>query len=278
MNSRAPAVPASQSLTRRAALHGGVAGLVGLSTLVACGTEASGDGSAGSAGEGTGGTGGGTGTGGTSGASATGGAGGTGGTTVTDCVLIPAETEGPYPLFQDLDAALAYTRSDITEGKPGVPLDLTLTVVDVNADCAPLAGAMVYIWHCDREGAYSGYSQPGIDETGKTYLRGVQATGADGKVTFATVFPGWYSGRITHIHFQVFLSESLAATSQLGFPDAIVRAVYDSDGYSAHGQNTSVTSFAADNVFADGTEGQIAEISGSPEAGYVASLVVGIAG
>ena len=66
------------------------------------------------------------------------------------------------------------------------------------------------------------------------------------------------------------------ATSQLAFPQAVTQAVYASSLYTK-GQNTSVTSFSADNVFSDGTTYQMASISGDTSSGYAASLTVTIA-
>jgi len=43
------------------------------------------------------------------------------------------------------------------------------------------------------------------------------------------------------------------------------------------GQNSSVTSFAADNVFSDSTNDQMATLTGDVTAGYTARLTVGIA-
>jgi len=79
------------------------------------------------------------------------------------CVLIPEETEGPYPL--DLSGDEESFRSEITEGRPGVPLTLTLSLVDVNAGCGPVEGARIDVWHCDADGVYSGVRQPGNDTT-----------------------------------------------------------------------------------------------------------------
>ena len=193
------------------------------------------------------------------------------------CVLIPQETEGPYPLTAVLSNS-AMVRQDITEGKSGIPLTLKLSLVDVNNGCAAVTNASVYVWHCDKEGVYSGYSQPGANTIGETFCRGIQDTDANGEVTFATIYPGWYAGRITHIHFQVFLfSSTLAtATSQLAFPQAITIDVYNTDLYGK-GQNTSVMSFSNDNVFSDGITYQMASVSGNVEDGYSATLQVGIA-
>jgi protocatechuate 3,4-dioxygenase beta subunit len=196
----------------------------------------------------------------------------------TSCVLTPEQTEGPFPLFEDIAGAAAYRRQDITEGKTGIPLRLTLTMFNVNSSCAPITNALVYVWHCDKDGIYSGYEQPDSDTTGQTFLRGVQATDGDGRVTFLTVYPGWYPGRITHVHFRVYLGKRLQATSQLAFPQDITTAVYKTPLYAAHGQNKSVTRFSEDNVFSDGPQHQMLSLArNSSSGGYDAALTVGIA-
>jgi len=133
------------------------------------------------------------------------------GTTSTTCTATPSETAGPYPY--DLSSDSAIYRTDITEGKTGVPLSLALTVVNSNADCAVLSNARVDIWHCDKDGYYSEYSEPGYlgteDNTGKTFLRGIQLTDSNGQVKFTTIYPGWYTGRVTHIHLEIYISSVL---------------------------------------------------------------------
>jgi protocatechuate 3,4-dioxygenase beta subunit len=199
------------------------------------------------------------------------------------CTLVPQETEGPYPLLAILSNSTV-VRQDITEGKAGVPLTLTLKLVSTANNCAPIVGAAVYVWHCDKDGVYSGYTSQtgGVSTVGQMFLRGVQVTDGTGSVSFTTIYPGWYAGRITHIHFQVYLNDNLqvtaTATSQLAFPQEMTRAVYASTLYASRGQNTSVTSFAADNVFSDGTSYQMLDVTGSTADGYDASLTVGIAG
>jgi protocatechuate 3,4-dioxygenase beta subunit len=214
-----------------------------------------------------------------SGSAATSTATSTGGTTTSaSCVLIPEETVGPYPLFTDIASASTYTREDITEGRTGVPLQLLLTIVNVTASCAPITNALVYVWHCDKDGVYSGYSQGGSNTIGETFCRGVQMTDSSGLARFTTIYPGWYSGRITHVHFRVYLGNSLEATSQLAFPQDITRTVYASSLYAARGQNTSVTSFGADNVFSDGEQYQLCTMTqNASTGGYDAALTVGIA-
>lgn len=196
------------------------------------------------------------------------------------CVMIPQETEGPYPLSAVLSNS-AYVRSQINEEKTGVPLTLKFKLVDINNGCEAFPYASIYVWHCDKDGVYSGYSQPGVNTVGETFCRGIQDVNASGEVTFHTIFPGWYTGRLTHIHFQVFLYNDTAstatATSQLAFADDIVETVYNSELYRDHGQNTSVGSYAQDNVFSDGIDYQLASVTGSLEDGYTATLTVGIA-
>jgi protocatechuate 3,4-dioxygenase beta subunit len=199
----------------------------------------------------------------------------------TNCTLIPQETEGPYPLLSVLSNS-AIVRQNITEGKTGVPLTLTLKLVNVSNSCGPIVGAAVYIWHCDKDGQYSGYSSGANgNHAGETYLRGIQVTDSNGQVSFTTIYPGWYAGRITHIHFQVYLHDNLnvtaTATTQLAFPQDVTTAVYNSSLYTARGQNTSVTGFAQDNVFSDGTTYQMVTIAGDTTNGYAASLTVGVA-
>ena len=194
------------------------------------------------------------------------------------CVLTPQETAGPYPLFNDIASASTYTREDITEGRTGVALQLLLTFVNANANCAPITNALVYAWHCDKDGAYSGYNQPGNNTVGHTFCRGVQMTDNTGLARFTTIYPGWYSGRITHAHFRVYLGNSLEATSQLCFPQEITRTVYSSSLYAARGQNTSVTSFSQDGIFADGEQYQLCAMTeNATTGGYDAALTIGIA-
>ena len=197
------------------------------------------------------------------------------------CTLTATETDGPYPLYAILTNSIL-TREDITEGKTGVPLTLTITLQDLSNGCTPISGAGIYIWHCDKDGIYSGYAtSTNAGSTSTTFLRGVQVTDSDGQVTFTTIYPGWYAGRITHIHAQVYLNDSLVsgtaiATTQLAFPIDITTEVYDSSLYTK-GQNTSVTSFSADNVFSDGTSTEMLSLTGDTSSGYAATMTISIA-
>ena len=199
--------------------------------------------------------------------------------TGTSCVTSPEETSGPYPY--DLSKNSAIFRTDITEGREGIPLDLTLTVVNSNNSCSPIENARVDIWHCDKDGYYSEYNEPGYlgqqDNTGKTFLRGIQLSDSNGQVKFTTIYPGWYSGRVTHIHVEVFINSVLKKTTQLAFPDSLNTEIYNTSLYSAHGQNTSVANNAADSIFEDSISEELVTISGDTTNGYQASFQIGVA-
>src|SRR5207247_8587816 len=126
------------------------------------------------------------------------------------CLLTPEMTEGTYDISDEAN------RRDVTEGRPGVPLQLDLTVVDATT-CTPIPGAVVEIWHADAGGNYSGF---GSSASNRTFLRGAQTSGADGKVTFETIYPGWYQGRATHIHLKVHVNGA-TQTTQLFLDEAV---------------------------------------------------------
>ncbi|MFH9061254.1 intradiol ring-cleavage dioxygenase [Streptomyces coeruleorubidus] len=207
------------------------------------------------------------------------------------CAEIPEETAGPFPGDGSNGVNVlkesGVVRSDITKSfgdsaggtAEGVPLTITLTVVDAASGCGtPKKSAAVYLWHCDREGNYSLYSEGVTDEN---YLRGVQETDDKGQVTFTSVFPGCYAGRWPHIHFEVYgsLADATAATSitntsQLAFPKDVCDTVYATDGYDASVRNLSSLSLETDNIFSDGHAQQLATMKGSAEEGYTATLTV----
>jgi protocatechuate 3,4-dioxygenase beta subunit len=136
------------------------------------------------------------------------------------CILTPEATEGPFYFDPKL------VRSDITEGKQGAPLLLTLQIVQAK-DCAPLQNARVDVWHADGLGLYSGYARQETGSAkGETFLRGTQFTGTEGEVHFDTIYPGWYPGRTPHIHFKAFVGDRNVITGQLYFPDPITEHVY----------------------------------------------------
>ncbi|MDV6260018.1 intradiol ring-cleavage dioxygenase [Rhodococcoides yunnanense] len=204
---------------------------------------------------------------------------------------IPQETNGPYPAdgtngVNVLEES-GIVRSDITSSLDGgttvagTPLSFTFTLTDMANDNRPFEGAAVYLWQCDADGQYSMYSEGVEDET---YLRGIQAAGADGTVTFETIVPGCYSGRWTHMHFEVYPDAASAtnadnaiATSQVAFPQDILDAIYQLDTYPNSATNLAqLGSLDNDNVFGDGYDLEMGTFSGDPTSGYVGSLAVAI--
>lgn len=227
----------------------------------------------------------------------TGSGSGTGSSGSGSCTVIPEETGGPYPGdgtnsnasgIVNVLTQTGVVRSDIRSSfngasgtAGGVPLTIKLKIVNANASCGAAGSFAVYLWHCDREGRYSLYSQGVTDQN---YLRGVQAADADGNLTFTSIFPGCYDGRMPHIHFEVYrsLSQSTSAanrikTSQFTFPLATMNEVYATAGYASSASNLSRISFASDNIFSDGYALQFGAMSGNATDGYVVTLTIAVA-
>ncbi|MEV8637297.1 intradiol ring-cleavage dioxygenase [Streptosporangium sp. NPDC051023] len=219
------------------------------------------------------------------------------------CLKLTKETiEGPYYLDYDKH------RSDITEGKPGVPLTLRIRVVD-SENCGPLRDVAVDIWHCDALGIYSGYEKASSGDGGTfptdapggsgggmhaqpdsetTYLRGFQMTDGDGWVTFATVFPGWYIGRAIHIHVKVHVNGTFkdgaytggddCHTGQLYFPENVIEAVAGTGPYSTNTKQR--TTNAKDLLYTGETPAdgmlEVKYDAGQPAGGVQASITLGV--
>jgi protocatechuate 3,4-dioxygenase beta subunit len=205
---------------------------------------------------------------------------------------IPDETAGPYPgdgsNGPDVLEQSGIVRSDIRTSfgtgsatAEGVPMTLELVVSDLADAGAAFEGVAVYVWHCDREGGYSLYSQ-GLES--ENYLRGVQIADADGRVTFTSIFPACYSGRWPHIHFEVYPDEAAItdsanaiATSQVALPEDACTAVYAQSGYEASVRNLAQVSLGGDNVFGDDDGGsQLGTVTGDVAGGYTVTLAVGV--
>lgn len=180
------------------------------------------------------------------------------------CVVTPSETAGPFP------SITLPVRSDVREDRTGLPLTLAITVVNAGASCAPVTNASVEIWHCDAAGNYSEYG----NLTSSTWLRGIQPVDGSGVARFTTIYPGWYAGRATHIHIEVFVNNRSVKTSQIAFPEEINSAVYATGVYAPKGQNP--TKNTNDNVFSDGVTSELATLTGSASSGYSATFQVGI--
>ena len=213
-----------------------------------------------------------------------------GGGTASELTEMPGETAGPYPGDGSNGADVLETsgveRSDIRASidagttAEGVPLDITMNIIDMAGGDVPMEGAAVYLWQCDAAGRYSMYSE-GVEE--ETYLRGVQIADAQGKVTFTSIFPGCYSGRWPHLHFEVFSdAESIVdatnavLTSQIALPQTEADGVYELTEYAGSAENLSQLTLETDGIFSDGYEQQLAALSGDLENGFSFAIDVPI--
>lgn len=213
-------------------------------------------------------------------------------TTSSDCVEAADETNGPFPADGSntagdgsstaLDQVYSGTpiyRNNIAEGMSGSPLDLTITLQNVNNYCEALAGYYVYIWHCTAGGQYSAYTATnngGTHSISETYMRGIQQTDMSGQVTFNTIYPGWYSGRTVHIHVEIYtdLDSAPIKTTQIAFPMVTSRAVV-AQTLKGYPGSTGLIDNSADNIFSDGTSGQMLAVSGTTS-GYTGTISLGI--
>ena len=190
------------------------------------------------------------------------------------CVVTPEQTEGPFYVDD------AMVRRDISESRPGVPLDIEVIVLDANA-CRPMPNVAVDIWHCDALGEYSGYGPnaqgaPGhLDPVNaQRAFRGTQITDEEGLLAFRTIVPGWYFGRAVHIHVKAHPTATTQATTQAYFTEVLLKSVYAQDPYAAHAG--AHIPFDQDNIWSQ-TKGPRPLTLTRAGAGYRTSFTVGIA-
>ncbi|WP_449386820.1 dioxygenase family protein [Chryseobacterium lineare] len=186
----------------------------------------------------------------------------------TACSVTNSETEGPFPT----KSPSTLVQSNIVSDRTGVPFTIAITVQNTNASCASLQGAIVDIWHCDKDGNYSEYGGTGMQSANYTsvhFLRGRQTTDSNGKVNFTSIFPGWYNGRATHIHVHIYNSagQSLLVT-QIAFPEGSDSAVVQVAASTGYKGMSGYTYNSNDNVFSDGTSNEMSSISGSVSEGF----------
>lgn len=190
------------------------------------------------------------------------------------CILTPQAEEGPYYLDPK------QVRSDVRDGKTGVPLTLRLRVIEAGP-CTALSGARIDIWHCDARGIYSAFPGQGdshkIDTTSATFLRGTQMTDRAGWAEFTTIYPGWYPGRATHIHFKIFTDEKTVLVGQTFFPEALNEFIYTNvPDYTGRPRDRHVMN-VNDNVVASADPNRLSFCAVKEERErYVASLILGI--
>jgi len=159
------------------------------------------------------------------------------------CVLTCAATLGPCYSNVNL------VRRDITSGITGLPMRLGFRIV--NADtCEPIQGATIDIWHTNKDGNYSALS--GVCSSDGTTLtqnfsRGIQSSNADGWVYFDSIFPGWYAGRVTHMHLTVRIGTTSVVTTQMFFADRVAETIYRNHPLYISRPNRDTTN-TSDNV------------------------------
>ena len=195
--------------------------------------------------------------------------------TPAGCWLTPETTTGPF--YFNTNLFRQDIRYDFDTGTfyDGIQLNMTFTIIDVN--CNPISNTLVDIWHCDKDGRYSGYpNQPGgVNTTGLDFLRGIQLTNSNGQCSFTTSYPGWYPGRATHIHFKVRLDATTFVTSQFAFPESVNAAVYSTPLYIGRGSNP--TSNEEDNIFGSAKpEFLMMEAISNTQGGYDGTYTIGI--
>lgn len=193
------------------------------------------------------------------------------------CATSPAETAGPFPT----KSPESFVIQDIRSDRQGIDMTLEITVQNKNTGCGPLEGAMVDIWHCDKDGYYSEYGGTGLQSLNLTnvhFLRGRQSTNANGKVSFLSIFPGWYNGRAPHIHVHVFdaSGKSLLVT-QIAFPTDVCDAVYTT-ATQFYTKGKQDTSNARDGIFADSLARQLGVATGNINEGFTLAHTIVVNG
>ena len=207
----------------------------------------------------------------------------TGGTSSTSgsCSVTSSETAGPFPT----KSPSSLVKSNIVMDRTGVGFTINITIKNTNASCAALKGALVDIWHCDKDGYYSEYggtTMQTVDYTTVHFLRGRQTTDDNGLVTFTSIFPGWYTSRATHIHVHIYnASGTSLLVTQIAFPEGSNSAVALVNASTANGYTKGLSGYtynAADNVFSDSVANELSTVTGSVAAGFILTHTINVAG
>lgn len=194
--------------------------------------------------------------------------------TSPSCAVTNLETPGPFPIRRPGDLIT----SNIVSDRVGVPIEINITVRNVNANCEILTGVLVDIWQCDKDGYYSEYGGNGSQSVNLTdvhFLRGRQITDSAGLASWTSIFPGWYPGRAPHIHVHIYSrSGASLLITQIAFPKEICDTVYRQGVYASHGLQD--TTNERDMVFSDGVANEMAQISGSVANGFVLNHTINV--
>lgn len=197
------------------------------------------------------------------------------------CSSTNSETAGPFPTI----SPASLIRTNMIGDRTGVALTINLTINNINNNCAALEGALVDIWHCDKDGYYSQYggtAMQTVNYTNNTFLRGRQITNANGVVSFTSIFPGWYTSRATHIHVHIYnASGTSLLVTQIAFPEGTNSAVVQVNAATAYGYTKGMTGYtynASDNVFSDGVTTEMSTVTGSVSGGFTLNHTIYVAG
>lgn len=184
------------------------------------------------------------------------------------CSVSPVEIAGPFPIKSPAERV----RENIVGNRAGIPLVVNFTIQDTNNDCAPLEGVFVDLWQCDAKGNYSEYNgQLDGDFTNAHFLRGRQTTNAQGKVTFVSIYPGWYPGRAPHLHVEVKRGDRSLLITQVAFPENVSKTIYATAEYKGDFDTPNAT----DGEFADSLAANIADsVTGSTADGYTMEKII----
>ena len=154
---------------------------------------------------------------------------------------------------------------------------MKLTVLD-SATGGAMPGAAVYLWHCDRDGNYSMYSQGAADQN---YLRGVQEAGERRVGHVHDDLPGRVLGPVA--------AHALRGVPEPGRSDEGGHTGRDLAARAARGlvqprlrdrrlraerHEPARTSLATDMVFSDGVSQQTPTVTGNVTDGMTITLNV----
>jgi protocatechuate 3,4-dioxygenase beta subunit len=116
--------------------------------------------------------------------------------------VTPQQTAGPF--FKPASPERASLIEPETHGARFILQGLVLST-----QCAPVANALVDLWHAD---AGVRYDNQGFR------LRGHQYTDSEGRHSFETIVPGNYGPRTRHYHVKVQAPDLPVLTTQVYFP------------------------------------------------------------
>jgi protocatechuate 3,4-dioxygenase beta subunit len=192
------------------------------------------------------------------------------------CVMTPELTIGPYFVEENLNRSDIRSDSGGASVQDGVKLTLTMNIFNYDSDCAAVSDAKVDIWHCNALGRYS--DESANNTSGHQWLRGYQTSDSSGQVTFTTIFPGYYSGRATHIHVRVRVG-STDYTTQIFFTEDQTAAVNQRTPYSTNNSNGTRLKNTDDSIYQQGGSNVLLITpSGDASSALTGELSMGISG